>query len=307
MPGFDVNYESLNDFHRTLSAAFFGALKGEQTNEWSRVSSKFGSGSTRNIYPFIGELPKMREWVGPRIARQISNHKYSLDNRKFELTFKVKRDELEDDFGGAIAMYSDLAGINARAVATHPDELMMGEVLVNGDSVNCYDGQYFFDTDHPVAGASVSNDMGGSGVAWYLMCTNAALRPLIYQTRTAPEFVSINQRDETHVFEHDEYMYGSRVRDAGGYGLWQAAIKSKQTLSVANIQAAMLRMQSFTNDEGKNLGLRPNLLVTPRGQIQFDAAKILTSEYLSVTGGSTENNVMRGTLEHMISNYLPIT
>ena len=35
-----------------------------------------------------------------------------------------------------------------RAAATHPDELVF-ETVANGFTEECFDGQPFFDTDHP--------------------------------------------------------------------------------------------------------------------------------------------------------------
>jgi phage major head subunit gpT-like protein len=314
--GIDITYEQLDDFRRTLSSAFFGALASQPPAEYAQFCSTFPAASTRNIYAFLGELPSMREWIGPRIARQISNHRYQIENRKFELTFTVKRDELEDDLAGQLAMYSGLSAMHARAVAVHPDELMFQEIWANGHVNPCYDGQNFFDDSHPVGRADLGtlttsadyckNDMGGSGVAWYLLDLSKPIKPFIYQPRRAAEFTQIVSPSAEHVFKHDEYMYGSSIRDNGGYGMWQCAIKSKQTLNYDNLKAAILRMQSFQNDEGRNLGLGKNpMLVVPRGEIQFTARDLLDAQYDGSTT-STRDNRARGLVQYFVSNYLPV-
>ena len=308
MPGFDINYESLSDLHVTFSAAFFSALAAAPATEWQRIATRMPSGSAKNSYPFLGEMPGMREWIGQRITRQITNHRYEIENRKFEHTFTVKKDELDDDAGGTIALYSGFAGIAARAVALHPDELVMGEGLVLADSKLCYDGQYFFDTDHPylqdVPGTSpttYSNDMGGSGDAWYLLDTSKALKPLIYQVREAPKFQSMTALDNPSVFASHEFTFGAHCRDAVGYGLWQTAIKSRQTLNETNFRAARMQMQKIKNDEGRNMGLNPTLLVCPRGTVQEAAEKLFGQQYLA-TG---ESNSLYKAIDVMVSNYLP--
>ena len=71
-------------------------------------------------------------------------------------------------------------GNNARR---HPDELVFG-LLKTGFSTNCYDGQNYFDTDHPVIGSdgavkSVANTDGGSGAPWFLLDVSRGVRPII--------------------------------------------------------------------------------------------------------------------------------
>ncbi len=308
----DITFEQLDDFRRTLSSSFFGALASQPAGEYSQFCSTFPAASTRNIYAFLGELPSMREWIGPRVARQIQNHRYQIENRKFELTFTVKRDELEDDMAGQLAMYSGLSAMHARAVAVHPDELMFEEIWANGHLNPCYDSQNFFDTDHPVGRADLgtettaSNDMGGSAVAWYLLDLSKPIKPFIYQPRRAAEFTQITSPSAEHVFKHDEFMYGSSIRDNGGYGMWQCAVKSKQTLNYDNLKAAILRMQGYTNDEGRNLGLGKNpTLVVPRGEIQFTARDLIDAQYDGSTT-STRDNRARGLVPYFVSNYLPV-
>ena len=48
---------------------------------------------------------------------------------------------------------AEMAGYSARQL---PDEIMF-ELLSNGFSQNCYDGQFFYDTDHPVGAGMASN------------------------------------------------------------------------------------------------------------------------------------------------------
>lgn len=74
-----------------------------------------------------------------------------------------------------------------QATRRHPEELIFG-LLASGFAANCYDGQFFFDTDHPVSDAdgntvSLSNFQGGAGSAWYLLDTSREVRPIIWQER----------------------------------------------------------------------------------------------------------------------------
>lgn len=309
-----ITYELLTEFRRTLSTAFMGALRAPRTNEWNRIARKIGSASSQNVYPFAGEMPSMREWLGPRITREMSTQQYAIPNRKFELTMQVKRDELLDDLAGTIAMYSDRSALFADAVSRHPDELVMVQGLAQGHLNLAYDGQNFFDTDHIVNGVAVSNHMGGSGTAWYLLDTSKPLKPLIYQEREAPAFQSLTDLSNPHTFMTHEYLFGAHCRDAVGYALWQLAIKSKQPLTKANFLAARNLMQSYSTDEGGNLRLNPTLLVVPRGPLQDDAAALFqqgqTIEVVDTGGGTfgavAVTNVLSNAVQVMVSDYLPV-
>lgn len=305
----DITYELMDDFRRTLSTAFFGALRTERTNEWQRVARRMGSSSSRNEYPFLGELASMREWIGPRIARALESHRYAIVNRKFELTMTVLRDQILDDAGGAMSMYSDRARIFGDSVALHPDELVMGEGLAQGHLNLSYDEQNFFDDSHPVGDDVMSNDMGGSGPAWYLLDTSKPLKPLIYQVREEPQFQSLTDLSNLHVFMTHEFIFGAHCRDSVGYGLWQTAIKSEQALTEENFLLAQERMYTFTNDEGRNMRMRPNLLVVPRS-LETTARKLIQQTMVPLTISSGDsvavNNYLLNAVDIMVSDYLPI-
>lgn len=56
---------------------------------------------------------------------------------------------------------------------------------------------------------------------WFLMCTRQPIKPLIFQNRKNPEFVSVNNPSDSQVFDNRMFLYGVDSRFAVGYGLWQ--------------------------------------------------------------------------------------
>lgn len=316
----DINFNTMDDFHQTISTRFFNALAASPPSEWARVATEIASTSSRNTYPFLGELDSMRRWLGPRIIRQLASHRYSIENEKFELSFSAKVDEIADDQGGAVALYGSVAEIRARSVALQPDELMMGEVMpmldASGDrpasSLLAYDGQLFYDTDHPVGAGTASNVYGslsGTTPYWYLLDLSKPLRPFIYQNRESPVFAAMTDFSNPHVFMLDEFVWGIKRRNAGGYGLWQTALRSKLTLNKDNLEAAFLQMTQLTNDEGRNMGIRPTLLVVPNA-LQFVARDLLDLRLVSDNVASNAvgvDNAVYKLIPYMVSNYLPNT
>jgi len=238
-------------------------------------------------YGWIGTMPKLREWIGDRVIKGLSAHDYSIRNRKFEMTIGVSRDSIEDDRLGVFSTRFELMGESA---AQHPDEITFE--LVNGAfDLACYDGQPFFDADHPVGKTgeevSVSNVQDGAGEPWILADLSRPLKPFIFQQRRGYEFTRKESGESSdHVFMRDEFLYGVDARVAAGFGFWQMAFGSKAELTAANLRAAYNAMRGFTDDEGRKLGVKPTHLIV--GNTNYFAARdILMAEQID---GSTNTN-----------------
>lgn len=250
-------------------------------------------------YSWIGNMPSMREWVGPRQVQNLKTYTFNIVNRKFEATVEVRREDIADDRLGVFKPFFAEMGQNAKR---HPDELVFG-LLKNGFAQNCYDGQFFFDTDHPVEidglVTSVANTDGGAGTPWFLLDTSRAVRPLIWQERETYEFQQLTESNDEYVFKNDHYLYGLRARVNAGFGLWQLAWGSKQALNPANYATARAAMMGFKADGGRILGVTPTTLVVPPA-LESAALALLNSE---LQGGG-DSNVWKGTAKLLVSPYL---
>lgn len=247
---------------------------------WDRVATRIPSTRSSNTYGWLNAWPGMREWIGDRQVKSLSESAYTIVNRPFESTVAVPRDAIEDDEFG---VYGPMMQSMAQAAAEHPDQLVF-TLLKNGFTTPCYDNQNFFDTDHPVGDGVVSNMQAGAGEAWYLLDTRRPLKPLIYQERKKPEFVAMTKIDDEAVFTAKEYRYGVDSRCAVGFGFWQLAFGSKAALTAENYEAAFEAMTSQRNEEGQVLNVRPNIIVVGPGNRA--AAKKLFDSML-VGGGDT--------------------
>jgi phage major head subunit gpT-like protein len=130
-----------------------------------------------------------------------------------------------------------------------------------------------------------------------------AIRPFIFQRRSAPQLVSQDSPSDEHYFMRKKFRYGVDYRGAVGYGLWQLAYGSKNTLNSANYAVARTAMMQLKNQEGVPLGIRPNLLVVPPS-LELAAKEILAAELLGVTGEGTKANIWRGTAELLVVPWL---
>ncbi|MCL1628124.1 Mu-like prophage major head subunit gpT family protein [Roseibaca sp. V10] len=113
----------------------------------SEVAMTVTSAARDETYNWLGQFPQMREWVGDeRVIRQLEAHGFTITNRKFESTISIGRDDIADDRLGVFSPVIQSMGYEA---AIHPDHVVFG-LLAAGFATECYDGQSFFDTEHPV-------------------------------------------------------------------------------------------------------------------------------------------------------------
>ena len=179
---------------------------------------------------------------------------YEIENKLYEATLGIKRTDIEDD---SLGQYRTLAQSEGQEVA----DFFWREIaslMKNGFSALCYDGQNFFDTDHPVyekadgtgSNTQTSNVLGsGSGAPWFLLDLSRPLKPFIMQERFKPEFDEIKDTSNQIVFMKDQYLYGIRYRGNWGYGLWQQAVASKEDLTADNFQKAYGMMEALGGRE----------------------------------------------------------
>lgn len=253
------------------------------------IATTVPSTTKSETYGWLGQFPKLREWVGDRQVKSIAAAGYTILNKKFESTIGVPKDDIEDDTYG---VFSPLFQEMGYAASTHRDELVFN-LLAAGFATSCYDGQYFFDTDHPVGNgesipvASVSNFQAGAGNPWYLLDTRRPLKPILFQKRQDYNFQAMIKPEDEGVFMRSEYRYGVDARGNVGYGFWQLAYASKATLDQTNFDAAIAAQMGFKSDEGRPLGVKPNLLVVGPSNRAAALDAVMTSTLAS--GASNKN------------------
>lgn len=150
--GMLVNKDTVANLFISLKTSFNNAFDAAPS-VWQKIAMKVPSTTGQNDYAWLSKFPKMQKWIGDKNVKSLEASKYAIKNDDWEATVEVDRNDIEDDNLGIYGPQAQMAGQSA---AQLPDEIVMA--LVNGGFANpCFDGQFFFDTDHVVAGASVSN------------------------------------------------------------------------------------------------------------------------------------------------------
>jgi phage major head subunit gpT-like protein len=137
---------SLNELSsRAIIGLYYKRLSQKTGMDWiEAISNYFTSDQESETYKWIGQVPVMREWIGGRQAKGFTSNGLTIENKHFEGTLEIMTKDLRRDKTGQIT-----TRINEFADRTNSHwAQILSKLIINGESTVCYDGQYYFDTDH---------------------------------------------------------------------------------------------------------------------------------------------------------------
>jgi len=151
---------------RGILGMFFLALEQVSGQTWiSEICNTFESNQDTETYAGLGMSPQMREWIGSKQAKSLSELSVKITNRDFESTLRIKnKDRRRDKTGQLQARIGDLA---ERAIAH--DAVLLSALIDGGTStsisipgsstatVACYDGQPLWSASHKIGSTSLNN------------------------------------------------------------------------------------------------------------------------------------------------------
>lgn len=145
---------------RAIIGRFYKALEQDAGMGWvDPVSMLFTSDQSSETYAWLGQSPAMREWIGGREAKGFRENGITIANKKYEATLEIPLDWMRRDKTGQIQVRIDEMAQRANA---HWAKLLTALIEAGEDATlgTCYDGQYFFDTDHSEGDSGTqSNDI----------------------------------------------------------------------------------------------------------------------------------------------------
>lgn len=113
---------------------------------YQSLATEQNSTDASELYYFQNVFPRLEKWVGVRTFNKIKLDDYLLTNESFQGGFEIPTEVIEDDKLGSFTGATQNLGQRAKL---WPNDLIRAAVIAGGSSL-CYDGQYFFDTDHPL-------------------------------------------------------------------------------------------------------------------------------------------------------------
>lgn len=171
-----INKQNLDLIFKNLKTTYNKAFETTETT-WQKVAMLVPSSGSENNYHWIKNFPRMRLWGGDKAVKSLEGHSYTIVNDDWEATIEVDRNHIDDDNLGIYAPQAQMAGWSAKQL---PDEIV-SDLFNKAFESRCYDGQYFFDTDHPVGKGVVSN----KGTMVLSVATFAAAQGSFGAARTA--------------------------------------------------------------------------------------------------------------------------
>lgn len=249
------------DAHRVSYSALFQRGLSGAPNVGGQLATPVTSTTGSNKYGWLGRVPKFRKWIGERRYQSVKEKAYQLTNDKYTAEMELDEDDWADDNLGQYNALVQSWGQQAGEL----DDQMIFEALKNGHLRECYDGQNFFDTDHPmeykdengvVQTATMSNKVGADTVpAYYFVDLSQVYKPILLQSRQKPTFWMGTDANVVQMNNGKVPMH-AKARGAAGYTFWQLAYRCTDTLNAAAWEAAKDFAASLKDEEGESLGIR---------------------------------------------------
>jgi phage major head subunit gpT-like protein len=179
-----ITNAALQNLRTMVRGEFAAQLAGLAADTlYTRLATVITSNTASSTYGWLGKFPHLREWMGDRVIGDIKESAYAIANKLYEATLGVARAGIEDD---NLGIYRPLARGMADEVAAFFNR-QISALLASGFTGLCYDGQPFFDAEHPVypkadgsgEARGVSNVAGSPnavGSPWYLVALSGVLK-----------------------------------------------------------------------------------------------------------------------------------
>lgn len=150
----DINRANMTEFFQQVRAEFTAGFNATQdTSLLGKIATQVSTNTKSTVHGWLNQMPKMREWVGDRVVRNIESNSLTIQNRKFELTIDIPREDIEDDNYGLYSPVFNAAGIEA---ASMPMELCYS-ALLKGTSTLWADGTAFFSDSRTYGENTIDN------------------------------------------------------------------------------------------------------------------------------------------------------
>ena len=182
-----VNNTSLTGLFTSYDARFSAQYAAFQTDSAAKLAEfcmEMKSSTKFTSYAWLGKLPQMRRWFGARVLQNLGTRGYTLENKPFELTVEVERNDIEDDQFGVYGPWIDSVAQEAALLPLREVIacLQAGTTTLATEASPygaCFDGLSFFNDSH-----LTDPDNAGSAT-WDNDYTSTALTPANYDATRA--------------------------------------------------------------------------------------------------------------------------
>lgn len=147
---------------RAILGLYYQRLELGDTSWVGKLAMEVDSDQDKETLRWLGMPPQMREWLGGKQAKSFADFEYSITNKDWESTVEYHERELSEDKTGQLQVRLNE---HVQRSYSHSAKLLTN-LITAAESTPCYDGQYFFDTDHAEGDSgSQSNDLTASATS----------------------------------------------------------------------------------------------------------------------------------------------
>ena len=141
--------QKLQDAAIVYNAAFaegVEALKQGVDITWPGKTEKVTMpGTEESVHGFLCEMPLFKKWSGSRDFKRPKTGSYSLKVDLYDVSWSIGRDDLQFDRWGLLT--PTVRGYGVAQARFYED--LVTDLQAAGKTTTCFDGQNFYDVDHP--------------------------------------------------------------------------------------------------------------------------------------------------------------
>ena len=163
---------------RDLTVKFDNAVDAS-TPFYPQICTVVESTGRDEKYAMLGNMPGVREWIGDRKVKELRAADFTIENKHWESTLGIAKRDIRDDRTG---LYGPLLEQLAAEATHHPDELLF-DLLEAGGSTLCFDGQFFYDTDHAWGDSGTQSNIVTSDITTANDPTSAEFKAAFHAAR----------------------------------------------------------------------------------------------------------------------------
>jgi phage major head subunit gpT-like protein len=255
---------------------------------WQDLAEEIPSDTIEDVFGWMKGISGYRQWIGDREIEGLDASSYTIVSKKYEKTLGIPRDNIKYD---KLGLYAPMFKAFGGAARTFRDELLW-PLIASGASNVGPDGQYFYDTDHPLTDSkgqtvTYSNYITGAGPLWLLVARPYGIKPFILTKQEELDFVPLVDPTAPNVFIKDEYLWGSKGRFGTGYFLWQLVQAMTTAVAEPYFSQAFTALATRMGDKGRLMPMIPAVAYFPYS-MRADVNQTLLAEKLA-NGASNTN------------------
>lgn len=292
--------------------------------KWQNFTQIIPSTARIEHYTWMSPSPGISRYKGHRRFGKIDTIKYSVENKEFDAAFEVLLRDIEDDQTGGYEIKPKELADRARIFPGRWSLKLLGQ----GASSYCFDGTYFFADSHTIG--TGDNKLTGTGTAnsdsasykMALLYHGGPLKPLLYQERKAPRFMTDAGTPQSSMAKQVKYWIDMEGEAAFGYW-WDSVLHTWTNLpNVTDMHDAFRRMiaafrgfvlpKSLDSEDGEYIheqtdfsSANMTLVVTPA--LEQIAKQAVNAEWIPVTVGATtvsNTNLYKGLCDVVATNFM---